>query len=232
MTAIDEPIELETVAGHASVTEITVMEAEVIEITGTVAVVSGSSHASVPFVPDGETAFRLEMPAGEAVHAIAIGVDLEASLRIPLPPLTQLTHHPERTEYRTETVSLLRPGTSETVSETVTVTHDNGTTTEHVVTATLSIPSEVVYRDVTLTIFHPEHVRAEVVEREPVTRTREESLEMESTAGSDAPFEALVLPEPEPVEPPAEQSPGGDPASSAGQALRHWFDILGWEWPW
>ena len=232
VTAIDEPIELETVAGHASVTEITVMEAEVIEITGTVAVVSGSSHASVPFVPDGETAFRLEMPAGEAVHAIAIGVDLEASLRIPLPPLTQLTHHPERTEYRTETVSLLRPGTSETVSETVTVTHDNGTTTEHVVTATLSIPSEVVYRDVTLTIFHPEHVRAEVVEREPVTRTREESLEMESTAGSDAPFEALVLPEPEPVEPPAEQSPGGDPASSAGQALRHWFDILGWEWPW
>ena len=128
---------------------------------------------------------------------------------------------------------LVRPGTTRTVSETVSVTHDDGTTTQHVVSAVLSIPSAVIHRDVTLTIVHPERVVAEVVDREPLDRTREESLSMASSVGSDAPFEVLVLPEPEPVEPPAEQSPGGDdPESSSGQALRRWFDILGWEWPW
>ena len=79
-------------------------------------------------------------------------------------------------------------------------------------------------RSVTLTIVHPERVTAEVVDREPLDRTREESLEMASSVGSDAPFEVFVKPEPKPVDPPAEQTPGGD--------LRHWFDLMGWEWPW
>ena len=113
------------------------------------------------------------------------------------------------------------------------MTHDDGTTTQHVVSAVLSIPSAVIHRDVTLTIVHPERVVAEVVEREPVDRTREESSSMASSVGSDAPFQVLILPEPEPVEPPAEQTPAGDgPESSSGQALRRWFDFLGWEWPW
>ena len=72
---------------------------------------------------------------------------------------------------------------------------------------------------------HPEHVKAETVEREPVTRTREESLSLAAAVGSDDPFAVLALPEPEPVEPPAEQEPAdGD--------LSDWFDLLGWEWPW
>ena len=224
VTEIEEAVELQTVAGHADVTQTALMEAEVTAITGTVTVAGGGSVTSVPFVPDGETLFSLPVATGEAVHAVTIGVDLEAVLRIPVPPLTQLTHHPEWTEYRTETVSLWRPGTTETVSETVTVTHDDGTTTEHVVTATLSIPGETVSRDVTLAIVHPEHVRAEVVERMPIAGSREESLSMASSVGADDPFEVLALPEPEPEPEPAEQSPGGD--------LRHWFDILGWAWPW
>ena len=222
---IEEAVELQTVAGHADVTQTTVMEAEVTEIAGTITVAGGGVVSSASFVPDGETLFSLPVATGEAVHALTIDASLEAALSIPLPPLTQLTHHPERTEYRTRTVSLWRPGTSRTVSETVTVTHENGTTTHHVVTAVLSIPGETVYRDVTLTIVHPERVEAEVVEREPVKRTREEFLSMESSVGSDAPFELFVKPEPEPVEPPAEQSPAGDD-------LRDWFDFLGWEWPW
>ena len=224
VTEIEEAVELQTVAGHADVTQTALMEAEVTAVAGTVTVEGGGSVASVPFIPDGETPFSLPVAEGEAVHAVTMGVELEAGLRIPVPPLTQLTHHPEWTEYRTETVSLWRPGTTETVSETVTVTHDNGTTTQHIVTATLSIPGETVSRDVTLAIVHPEHVRAEVVEREPATGTREESLSMASSVGADDPFEVLALPEPEPEPEPAEQSPGGD--------LRHWFDILGWEWPW
>ena len=151
-------------------------------------------------------------------------MSLEASLRIPIPPLTQLTHHPERTEYRTETVSLWRPGTSETVSETVTFTNPDGTTGQRTLSATLSVPGETVYRDVTLTIVHPEHVKAETVERSPVTKTRDESLSLASGFGSDDPYAVLVLPEPEPEDPPAEQEPA--------DGLRNWFDLLGWEWPW
>ena len=216
---------LQTVAGHASVTETALMDAEVTAISGTVAAATGASHASVPFVPNGETAFRLDVPTGEAIHGVSVSVDLEASLRIPIPPLTLLTHHPERTEHRTETVSLWRPGTSETVSETVTITNPDGTTTERTLSATLSIPGETVHRDVTLTIVHPEHVKAETVEREPLTRSRQEHLSLASGVGSDDPYAVLVLPEPEPVDPPAEQEPAdGD--------LSDWFRILGWEWPW
>ena len=225
VTAIEELVELPTSAGHHEETVTAVMEAEVTEIAGTITVAGGGSVSSAAFVRDGETFFRLPVATGEAVHSLTIDASLEAALSIPLPPLTQLTHHPERMEYRTETVRLVRPGTTRTVSETASVTHDDGTTTQHVVSAVLSIPSAVVHRDVTLTIMHPERVVAEVVDREPVDRTREESLSMASSVGSDAPFELFVRPEPEPVEPPAEQSPAGDD-------LRDWFDFLGWEWPW
>ena len=221
---IEETIQLQTVAGHASVTETALVDAAVTAITGTVNVGVGGSHTSIPFVANGQTRFRLPVGAGEAVHAVSIEADLEASLSIPMPPLTRLTHHPERTEYRTRTVSLWRPGTSRTVSETVSVTNPDGTTTERVLSATLSIPGETVYRDVTLTIVHPEHVKAETVERSPVTKTRDESLSLASGIGSDDPFKALVVPETEPEDPPAEQEPAG--------GLSEWFRILGWEWPW
>ena len=167
---IEEAISLETVAGHESVTETALMEAAVAAITGTVSVTVGGSRTSVSFVPNGETRFSIPVATGKAVHGVAIEAELDAALRIAMPPMVRLTHHPERTEHRTETVRLVRPGTSETVSETVTVTHDDGTTTEHTLTAHLSIPSKVVYKQVipskvvykqvTLTIVHPERVMA------------------------------------------------------------------------
>ena len=212
VAGIEEAVSLQTVAGHASVTETTLMYAAVTSITGSVAVGVSGSHTNVSFVPNGETHFSIPVPTGEAVHGVTIEVGLKAALRIPMPPLVQLTHHSERTEYRTETVSLLRPGTS-----------------------------EVVYEQVTLTIVHPERVEAEVVERSPLTRSRDESLAsvssmghaLASSVGADAPFQTLTLPEPEPEPEPAEQTPsGGDTASSGGQALSHWFEALGWEWPW
>ena len=222
---VEEPVELQTVVGHVEVTETTLMDAEVTAVTGTVSAASGASHVSVPFVPDDVTHFSLSVGEGEAIHGVTVDVEMEASLRIPVPPLTQLTHQPERTEYRTETVSLLRPGTTRTVSKSVTVTHDDGTTTEHIVTATLSIPSKTVHRDVTLTIVHPERVESETVVREPIVKSREESLSLASGVGSDEPFAVLVLPAPDPVDPPAEQT-------HAGGDLSEWFRILGWEWPW
>ena len=223
---IEEAISLQTVAGHESVTETALMEAAVAAITGTVSVTVGGSRTSVSFVPNGETRFSIPVATGRAVHGVAIEAELDAALRIAMPPMVRLTHHPERTEHRTETVRLVRPGTSETVSETVTVTHEDGTTTEHTLTAHLSIPSKAVYKQVTLTIVHPERVEAEAVEREPVARSRSETLEMASSIGSDAPFEVLTMPEPEPEPVPAEQTPLTD------EETRGLFGLFGWRWPW
>ena len=221
---VEEPVELQTVAGHADVTETALMDAQVTAIAGTVAAATGASHVSVPFVPDGETRFRLSVPTGEAIHAVTVDVSLEASLRIPMPPLTQLTHHPARVQHVTKTVHLHRPGDSDSDSETATATCDDGATSSATATAYTYVPSATIAKRVTVEVLHPEHVKAETVERSPISGSRDESLTLESGVGSDAPFEALVLPEPEPEDPPAEQEPA--------DGLRRWFEQLGWEWPW
>ena len=224
VTHTEHPVELQTVAGHQSVTETTAMDAQVTAVTGTVAAATGASHTSVAFVPGGETSFRLSVPTGAAIHAVTVDVSLEASLRIPMPPLTQLTHHPERVEHVTKTVHLHRPGDSDSDSDTATATCEDGATATATATAYAYVPSATIAKEVTVDVLHKEHVRAETVERQPITRTRAESLTLASAVGSDAPFEVLVLPEPEPEEPPAEQEPADD--------LRRWFEALGWEWPW
>ena len=225
VSTIEHPVELQTVAGHESVTETALMDAQVTAVTGTVAAATGASHASVPFVPGGETRFRLPVGAGMAVHPVSVDVSLEASLSIPIPPLTRLTHHPERVEQVTRTVHLHRPGDSDSDSETATATCDDGSTSTATATAYAYVPSATIAKEVTVTIVHPEHVKAETVERQPIAGSRGETLALASGVGSDAPFEVLVLPEPEPEEPPAEQEPAdGD--------LSDWFRSLGWEWPW
>ena len=88
----------------------------------------------------------------------------------------------------------------------------------------MTTSGETVYREVTLTVVHPEHVRAEILERSPVSDSRGESMVLLSVVGADASFRDLVLPEPEPEDPPAEQEPAG--------GLQGWFELLGWEWPW
>ena len=224
VTHTEHPVELQTVAGHESVTETALLDAQVTAIAGTVSAATGASHTSVAFVPNGETSFRLPIGDGQAIHAVSVDVTLEASLRIPMPPLTQLTHHPERVEQVTKTVHLHRPGDSDSDSDTATATCEDGTTASATATAYACVPSATIAREVTVDVLHPEHVKAEVVERSPITRTREESLSLESAVGSDDPFKALVLPEPEPEEPPAEQEPA--------DGLRGWFEDMGWEWPW
>ncbi len=232
VSAVEEPVEVQTVAGHADVTETTLMDAEVTTITGTVAAATGASSASVAFVPGGETRFRLPIGDGQAFHAVSVDVSLEASLRIPIPPLTMLTHHPERVERVTRTVHLHRPGDSDYDSQTVTVTNEDGATESATATAYAYVPSATIAREVTVDILHKEHVKAETVERSPITRARGETLApvsgtgqaLESGVGSDDPYEALALPEPEPEDPPAEQE--------SADGLRGWFEDMGWEWPW
>ena len=224
LTHTEHPVELQTVAGHQSVTETALLDAQVTAVTGTVAAATGASHTSVGFVPNGETHFRLSVPTGAVIHAVSVDVSLEASLRIPIPPLTQLTHHPERVEQVTKTVHLHRPGDSDSDSDTATATCEDGSTATATATAYAYVPSATIAKEVTVDVLHKEHVKAETVERSPITRTRAESLTLASAVGSDDPFEVLVLPEPEPEEPPAEQEPAND--------LRRWFEALGWEWPW
>ncbi len=224
VTRIEHPVELQTVAGHESVTETALMDAQATAITGTLAAATGASTASVPFVAGGETRFRLPVGVGEAIHDITVDVSLEAALRIPIPPLTYLTHHPERTEQVTRTVHLHRPGDSDSDSQTATATCEDGATASATATAYAYVPSATIAKEVTVDVLHPEHVKAETVEREPLTRTREEMLSLASGVGSDDPFAALVVPEPEPEDPPAEQEPA--------DGLRGWFERLGWEWPW
>ena len=225
VTHTEHPVDLQMVAGHASVTETSLMDAQVTAVTGTVAAATGASSASVAFVPNGETRFRLPIGDGQAFHAVSVDVSLEANLRIPIPPLTHLTHHPERVEQVTRTVHLYRPGDSDYDSETVTVTNDDGTESSATATAYAYVPSATIARQVTVDVLHKEHVKAEVIERAPIAKSRVETLALASGVGADDPFEVLVLPDPEPEDPPAEQTP-------ADGGLQGWFDRLGWEWPW
>ncbi len=100
-----------------------------------------------------------------AIQQVELAAALTADLRIALPSLVQLTHHPRRVERRTETVTLTRPGTGQTVSETVSLTDGEGNSSSHTISAYLSIPSATVQKQVTLEIVHAEHVRAELVQR-------------------------------------------------------------------
>ena len=225
VTAIEHSVELQTVAGHQSITETTLLNAGVTAVKGTVDATTGKASASIAFVPDGETRFRLSVPTGEAVHAVSLGASLEASLRIPVPPLTVLTHHPERVEQVTKTVQIHRPGASDYDSQTVSVTTEDGKTESATATAHAHVPSTTITQDVTVDVLHKEHVKAETEERAPVTSTREEGLILApSGVGADEPYAVLALPEPEPEDPPAEQEPA--------DGLREWFEGLGWEWPW
>ena len=144
---------------------------------------------------------------------------------IPLPPLVHLTHHPARVEHVTRTVHLHRPGDSDSDSDTATATCEDGATSSATATAYAYVPSATIAKQVTVDVQHKEHVKAETVERSPIAGSRDETLALASSVGADDPFEVLVLPEPEPVDPPAEQTP-------AGGGLSDWFDLLGWEWPW
>ena len=225
VAGIKEPVEIQTVAGHESVTETALMDAEVTGVAGAVTVAGGGAQASAVFTHNGETPFRLPVGTGEAVHNVTISASLEATLRIPMPPLTQLTHHPARVEQVTKTVHLHRPGASDADSDTATATCDDGAMSSATATAYAYVPSATIAKEVTVDVQHKEHVKAEVVERSPITRTRDESLALASGVGADDLFKVLVLPEPEPVDPPAEQTP-------ADRDLSDWFDALGWEWPW
>ena len=224
-SAIEEAVSLQAVSGYADITTTALIEAEVTGIAGTVTVSSATRETSVPFVAGGETRFRLPLAADEGVHALAVEAELEASLRVALPPLVDLSHVPQRTERLTETASVHIPAYGDVVTETVTVPNEDGTFSEYSVTASCYAPATTVSRDVVFTVVHDERVEAAVTERAPLARTRAETLALTSSVWADGPYRALSVPEPEPEPTPVTPVPAG-----RGE-LREWFAEQGWEWP-
>ena len=224
-TTVPEQVALPVSAGHYEQTVPAVLPAAVTGITGTVTVTGGGHHRSTPFVAGGDTAFQLPIATGAAAQEVAIEARLQATLAVPQPPLVQWTLHPAWREQRTETVAVERPGTSKRVTETVTVTHQDGSTTQHTIAADLTIPSKTVSVAVTVTIDHPEQVPAQLVERAPLTRSRVETATLGLRVGADAPYAPFDPPAPPDEPAPATQRPLTD------QERDDLFDLLGWEWP-
>ena len=226
LSAIEERVALPVSAGHHSQSVAALLDAEVTAVAGTITVSSGAHGTSVAFVAGGETRFRLPVAAGEGVHALAMEAALKATLRVPLPPLVELTHHPERTEKLTEPAVVSIPAYGDTVTETVTIPNGDGTLTEHSVTASCSVPASTVSQDVVFEVVHPERVEAAVTERTPLARMRTETLALNSSVWADDAYVALTVPKPEPEPTPVTPVPAG-----SGE-LGEWFEELGWEWPW
>ena len=170
VSTTEETVVLQAVAGHADVTTTAVLTAEVLTVTGSVTAASGASETTVSFVAGGETSFRLPVGTGEGVRALAIEAALEASLRIALPPLVELTHRARRVEQLTETAEVGIPAFGDTVTETVAVPGEDGAFTEHTVTASCHVPASTVRQDVVFSVVHPERVEAAVTARAPIAR--------------------------------------------------------------
>ena len=219
--ALEERVELQTAAGHRALSQTALLEAQVTLVSGTLTVSAGGHETTAVFVRDGETRFRLAQPAASGILAVEITTEQNADLSIALPPLVQLTHRPRRVERRTETVTLTRPGTSQTVSETIIVADPQGKPIPWTVSTTLSIPSAQVQKQVTLEIVHDEHVRAELVQRPAMSQTRAESLLLASAIASDDAYRALV------VEQETERPVSIQTRLSQGE-LDELFQILGW----
>ena len=67
---LPEPVQIQTVAGHADVTQTVLADAQVTAVTGTISAAAGAWTKSVPFVPGVETNVQIRIPAGEALHAV------------------------------------------------------------------------------------------------------------------------------------------------------------------
>ncbi len=194
---VEERVELPVAAGHHEASVTALIEASVTDLSGTVTVTSGTWTAAADLAPNGSTTFRLPIGGGAGVQAVAVEAAIEATTTAPLPALVELTHHPERTDQLTETASVTIPAFGDSVTETITVTGEDGTPVSHSVTASCYVPESVVRQDVVFTVIHEEHVRAEVVARAPLVRGRSESLALALSVASDDPYEALASQEPE-----------------------------------
>ncbi len=195
--SVEERVDLPIAGGHHQASVTALIEATVSDLSGTLTITSGTRSATAALVPNDSTSFTLPIGSGEAVHGVSIAAALEATTTSPLPELVELTHHPERTEQLTETAAVTIPAFGDSVTESVTVTGEDGIPTVYTVTASCYVPESIVRQDVVFTTIHEEHVRAEVVARAPLVRSRSESLALALSVASDEPYRPLGADEPE-----------------------------------
>ena len=149
--------------------------------------------------------------------------------------MVQLTHRHYRLERRTETVTLVRPGTSQTVSETVSWTDDEGNTS---LADDLGHPFDPVGHGAEGRDPGDRARRARARRTrhsvQALTTTRTEQLTLGSGIAADDAYRALVVPEREPERPalgPDQAHRGGteravrDPRLGA-VAMRRFFTII------
>ena len=224
--SVEHPIDLVLVNGEEHIAGPLVMNTRVTGVSGTATVSSGEESTTVRLDPPGSALFRLPAPSGRTLHELGIEATLEAGLRGNAPPLVTLILIPEREETRLVPVKVLRPGTSKTVSETVTVRNEDGTTSSHEISARLTIPSEVITVVPRVLIKYEEYIAATVSPRGSASGSKEETVELALAIGADAPYAPFVPPPREEEPPPPVQTQLTDDES------RGIFDLFGWTWPW
>ncbi len=224
--SVEHPIDLVLVNGEEHIAGPLVMNTRVTGVSGTATISSGEESTTVRLDPPGSALFRLPAPSGRTLHELGIEATLEAGLRGNAPPLVTLILIPEREETRLVPVKVLRPGTSKTVSETVTVRNKDGTTSSHEISARLTIPSEVITVVPRVLIKYEEYIAATVSPRGSAYGSKEETVELALAIGADAPYAPFVPPprEEEPL-PPVQTQLTDDES-------RGIFDLFGWTWPW
>lgn len=221
-----ETLDARTVFGTETVEVRMVREAEVTHVTGRVSVRLGSQGVDVPLVVGGETSFSIPFEAGTGTHNLSVDVDVRGTLRVPMPPLVEMKSVPKRTVRQAHIVSVLRPGISRDVSETVTVLCEDGTEERHRVSIRLSVPATTIEKTTSVPVTYAPYVTAEIVARDPAMRTRDEVIEIAASLWVDLPYAVLKIPEPESTPAAAEQ------VRESNDVLEDLFERVGWKWPW
>lgn len=202
-----EAVPLQTAAGHHAQTVTALMDANLTSIDGTVTV--EVSNAGTParttalFAANADIPFSVPIQDERSVRSVAVHADIQATAEVDLPPLVSLSYHPYRTQRRYTSVSFTCPERTRSVSIPVSYPNPDGTWNYTYAYSTVSFPSYTVRRSYSSSVSYPEHVRADVRARSPMTRRIAESLELALTIGTDDPYQALDLPaeeEPEKTE--------------------------------
>ena len=188
---VDESADLQTVTGHVNISQKAVLTGNVHSVTGTIRVRAGGSTTSIPLVANGSMRFELAVVSEQTTLDLAFAVTLDAHLSIPLPPIVRLTHHPARTEQHSQTVSSVDPESGEATTETI-----------------------------TFNVTHPAYIGAQVSQRSPQVRNRQEQLALATSIAADAPYEDLEAPE---------ATTSSTQTVVVGDELSELFALLGWE---
>ena len=179
-------------------------------------VYGGHFSQSVPALLDATVtgiAGTVKVAAGPHATSAAFVPGGETRFTLPVPD-RKLNHDLEITADLAATLNVPLPPMLQTV-------HHPARTDVYTRRVTCRCGESTTVKTVSISVHHPEHVRAVENQRAPITRTRPETLPLADGlgVGADNPFRYLTVPPPKPPPPRAEQTEVGDSS---------WWS---W-WPW